>query len=656
MSTEEDDNKGTSTSKCECDKDSNYSSSGNNGKKVKRKRKKKKKSSETKICSTTASSSSITKSNEVEEKRASHENDSNGSESGGMENNGSSSRGNKDEGQSKVKSKKISSKTSLPPPPNSFQSIQPPLASGILSVIQNHYKFSSMTPVQSSTIPLFLQNKDVVVHAVTGSGKTLAFLIPAVEMILRRTSLLTARQVGALVISPTRELARQTHSVASTLCQYTSLTEPLLLVGGGSGYRPVKDDLQSFYKYQSDIVIGTPGRIDDVLSRYDDLQMNELECLVLDEADVLLAMGFEVTLTSILSRLPKMRRTGLFSATKSGTEGSSSGSSSAGVRRLIGRAGLRNPVMINVAIASSSSNHASTDKGKNNNGMNGTQALPPPPSSSSQSITPQEQATPTSLTNYYIISKIDEQLSRLVAFLKQHHDEKIIVFFMTCANVEYFGLALSNLLPAKKFYIELLHGKLAPKRREKAMERFRNGGVDDNEHAASSDSGTVQKKKGGILLCTDVAARGLDVPDIQWTVQFDAPVDPSQYIHRVGRSARAGRTGSSLIFLSPKEESFIDFLRMRKVPIEEIDGSGREQCSPSVSDVEKTVGNDGSAGGCGDGNEIDSENDRKIIIPNILTKIRNMVLNDRDLLEKGTKAFTSYIRAYKEHKMQFIFR
>ena len=131
-----------------------------------------------------------------------------------------------------------------------------------------------------------------------------------VEMILRRTVLLTKSQVGGLVISPTRELARQTFLVAKELCRFASLPEPLLLMGGGGGHRPVAGDLETFKKTGSDIVIGTPGRIDDILTRYSDLQMNELECLVLDEADVLLDMGFEVVLTSILSKLPKMRRTG----------------------------------------------------------------------------------------------------------------------------------------------------------------------------------------------------------------------------------------------------------------------------------------------------------------------------------------------------------
>jgi ATP-dependent RNA helicase DDX55/SPB4 len=514
------------------------------------------------------------------------------------------------------------------PAPNSFQSINPPLSDGVLAAL-SHYKFKYMTPVQAASIPLFLKNKDVCVQAVTGSGKTLAFMIPMVEMILRRTVLLTKSQVGGLVISPTRELARQTFQVAKDLCRFASLPEPLLLVGGGGGHRPVIGDLDTFAKAGSDIVIGTPGRIDDILNRYSDLHMNELECLVLDEADVLLDMGFEVTLTSILSKLPKMRRTGLFSATRSGT--SAAGASAKSVKKLMARAGLRNPVMINVAIAASKSE---ADADASADADDGTKAL-----------APQEQATPSSLTNYYIVSPLDEKLSRLVTFLKQHKDEKIIVFFLTCACVEYYGLALRQLLHSDKFYVETLHGKLQPKRREKAMERFRNGGFEDGAETESN-----RKFKGSILLCTDVAARGLDVPDIEWTVQFDAPVDPSQYIHRVGRSARAGKFGSSLIFMTKKEESFVDFLRIRKVPITEI--SKDERCSPLKSKVLKTST---SKQKVEDGSD-ESGNVELITIPDVLPKIRQFILQDRDLLEKGTKAYTSYIRAYKEHHCSFIFR
>jgi ATP-dependent RNA helicase DDX55/SPB4 len=254
-----------------------------------------------------------------------------------------------------------------------------------------------------------------------------------------------------------------------------------------------------------------------------------------------------------------------------------------------------------------------------------------------------EQATPTSLTNYYLVTSVETKLSRLVSFLTSHKEEKCIVFFLTCACVEYYGLALQYVLP-KQYYTEMLHGKLVQKRREKAMERFRNCG--------GSESNDI----GGALLCTDVASRGLDVTDVQWVVQFDAPSDPAAYIHRVGRSARAGRMGSSLIFLTEKEDSYVDFLRMRKVPINMLPTS--EVCAPPLeddaSDTEEKANKTNK-----DENRvriIRSASNPDILITDILPQIRKFILKDRDLLEKGTKAFTSYIRAYKEHHCAFIFR
>lgn len=380
------------------------------------------------------------------------------------------------------------------------------------------------------------------------------------------------------------------------------MNEPLLLVGGGSsndknkgGTSATSQDLQTFQKLSSDIVIGTPGRVEDVLTRYDNMDMSELEVLILDESDVLLDMGFEVTLTSILSRLPRMRRTGLFSATNTSE-----------VKRLCVKSGMRNPVVVDVAVSAVQKKDAAAgSKGE------------------------KEQATPSTLTNYYVISPSDEKLSRLLAFLKQHSNEKVIIFFLTCACVEYYSAVLKELdLPCKGFEYEALHGKLVQKRREKAMERFR------------------ERKGSAALLCTDVAARGLDVPDVSWTIQFDAPVDPSSFVHRVGRSARAGKIGKSLVFLTRKEDAYIDFLKLKKVPLKELPED--EVCRPpSMEDDEESE--DTKSGKHAPNGEPETAEDQRIIrssvpeakIQDVLPKIRKMVLKDRDVLEKGTKAYTS---------------
>ena len=172
---------------------------------------------------------------------------------------------------------------------------------------------------------------------------------------------------------------------------------------------------------------------------------------------------------------------------------------------------------------------------------------------------------------------------------------------------------------------------------------------------------------GGTLLCTDVAARGLDVAGVDWVVQFDPPVDPAQYVHRVGRTARAGVEGRSLLFLSDREESYVDFLRTRGVPIEAL-GVG-EECSPPVDPVEEEAeeqkgGGEVAEDGADEMGQEEEKKDEVVIVrsatgknlPDVLPKVRSWSMKDRDLLEKGTRAYTSYVRAYKEHHCAFIFR
>jgi len=438
--------------------------------------------------------------------------------------------------------------------------------------------FTQMTPVQASTIPLFLTNKDVCVEAVTGSGKTLAFVVPAVEMILRRETPLKKHEVGAIIISPTRELAKQIFKVATHFCSHAGLRTPLLLVGGTD---VVGDNFNRFSQDGADVLVATPGRLHDVLERYAHLfDLRELEVLVLDEADTLLNMGFKATLTAILGHLPKQRRTGLFSATQTRE-----------VRELA-RAGLRNPATVAVQVVNQR--------------------------------TKEVQATPQTLTNFYWTCKRpEEKMGRLLAFLTRHREEKVMVFFITCAAVDYFSSILTQHPMFKKALggggseggsaesnVAALHGKMVQKKRDGMLGRF----------TAAAGGG------GAVLLCTDVAARGLDVPDVDWIIQYEPPQDPSFFIHRVGRTARAGRVGKSLTFLLEAEEPYVEFLRLKNVPLAQLEEG--EVALPE-SDPEGAL---------------------------VLGGVKQLAMRDREVLEKGTKAYTAFVRAYKEHQCQFIFR
>ncbi|KAJ3385424.1 hypothetical protein HDU92_003065 [Lobulomyces angularis] len=284
-------------------------------------------------------------------------------------------------------------------------------------------------------------------------------------------------------------------------------------------------------------------------------------------------MGFEGSLNSIITRLPKQRRTGLFSATMTDA-----------LNELV-RAGLRNPVKILVKVESLNLN-----KETNNNNFN--------------------QRIPQSLKIGYLICSPDEKLTQLIKFLATNKNKKFIVYFSTCFCVDYFFKILSQISFLKDFNCLSLHGKMDPKRREAIYNKFTN---------ASSV----------VLLCTDVAARGLDIPDVDWVVQFDPPQDPKSFTHRCGRTARIGREGSAVVFLSPKEDTYIEFLKVRKVPLEPLS---------LIPD------------------NINDENNTIISAKKVTELIKKLNLGDRDIYEKGIKAFVSWVRSYNEHQANYIFQ
>ncbi|CAD5116769.1 unnamed protein product [Dimorphilus gyrociliatus] len=404
-------------------------------------------------------------------------------------------------------------------------------------------KFKQMTPVQASCIPLFLQNKDVAVEAVTGSGKTLAFVIPIIEKLLRIKNEIRKKDVPAIIITPTRELAIQISNVLEIFLKYAPFSK-LLFVGGTSTEKNIKD----FSENGGNILIVTPGRFIELFKQIEGLRssVKAAEILILDEADRLLEMGFEVSINTILEYLPKQRRTGLFSATQTKQ-----------VEDLI-RAGLRNPVQIKV-----------TEKHSKEN-------------------------VPDTLSNYYCLVDASKKFNQLIALLKMHAKSKILVFFSTCAAVDYFYPLIQHLLPKQK--ILSIHSKKG--NRFNSFEQF-------------------GKEVSAVLLCTDVMARGVDIPKIDWVIQYDPPTSASNFIHRAGRTARIGNYGSSLILLLPSEESYIKFLKInQKVELE------RQDCIEAV---------------------------------NLLNKVRKFSKADRAIYERAIRAYVSFVRAYSKHECNVIF-
>lgn len=358
--------------------------------------------------------------------------------------------------------------------------------------------FAKPTPVQSAAIPLFLSHKDVVVEAVTGSGKTLAFLIPIVEILKKRKPALRKNEVGAIIVSPTRELAIQTWEVLGELLKDYPELKQVILIGGAE----VSQDFDRIAENGCNILVTTPGRLLDILERNTEaVVVKSLEILVLDEADRLLNLGFERTINSILERLPKQRRTGLFSATMSDA-----------LSELI-RTGLRNPVKVTIKVENTS--------------------------------TKVEQRTPESLKSFYTICDYEHRLPFTLNFLRNHSAKKTIMYFGTCASVEYFNRAIPLLpkgilkgLPS----IVALHGRMEHRKRQKIYHEFL----------------TAERS---IMICTDLAARGLDFSDVDLVLQYEAPQDPTTFIHRCGRTARSGRSGEALLLLSQSEDNYVGTLQ-----------------------------------------------------------------------------------------------
>ncbi|KAF7546704.1 hypothetical protein G7Z17_g8254 [Cylindrodendrum hubeiense] len=465
-----------------------------------------------------------------------------------------------------------------------WDGLSPPLSEWILDAVST-MGFAQMTPVQAATIPHFMVNKDVVVEAVTGSGKTLTFLIPLVQKLLRLNEPTKRHHVAAIIVSPTRELAAQIHTVLLSLLQFHApsaeilpqlqgdekrlasaapVIVPQLLVGGTT---TTAQDLSFFLRHSPNVLISSPGRLVELLSSpHVHCPQSSFEVLVLDEADRLLDLGFKPDLQKILSHLPKQRRTGLFSASVSEAVGE------------IIRVGLRNPVKIEVKV-----------KMKEGGIL-------------------EDRKTPASLQMAYMVRPASQKLPALVQLLDRLavKPQRAIVFLSTCAAVDYFQHILPELMP-EGFSLVPLHGKHPAKVREKNFGRF-----------LASVSPTI-------LLTTDLAARGLDIPQVDLVVQIDVPSDPKVFIHRSGRAGRAGRKGLAIVMLHPgREEDYIKFLEIRKTPIIPL-----LKPDINVTDEDATA---------------------------VTEKIRGLVRDDRGLYDKAQKAFVSWARSYGAHQATSIFR
>ncbi|KAJ3305986.1 ATP-dependent RNA helicase dbp4 [Blyttiomyces sp. JEL0837] len=353
--------------------------------------------------------------------------------------------------------------------------------------------FIEMTEIQKSSLPYTLCGRDVLGAAKTGSGKTLAFLVPVLETLFRAkwTSL---DGVGALIISPTRELALQIFEVLKKVGRFYSFSAGLLI--GGKDLATEQDRVN-----RMNILVCTPGRLLQHMDQTPDFNCDNLQILVLDEADRILDSGFEKALNAIIANLPKVRQTLLFSATQTKSV------------KDLARLSLKDPEYVAV--------HEQSDS-----------------------------ATPQNLTQKYVTIELNQKLDMLYSFLKTHLKQKIIVFVSSCKQTRFVYETFCKLHPG----IPLMHlfGKQKQPKRLAIFESF-------------------CRKTSVCLISTDLAARGLDFPAVDWVIQLDCPENVDTYIHRVGRTARYDAKGNALLFLTPSEKpGMIEALTKKKIPIEEI--------------------------------------------------------------------------------------
>ncbi|AJV25426.1 Spb4p [Saccharomyces cerevisiae YJM1478] len=420
--------------------------------------------------------------------------------------------------------------------------------------------FETMTPVQASTIPMLAGNKDVVVHSVTGSGKTAAFVIPVLEKVVKEeanTSKFKKAHFHSLIIAPTRELSRQIESVVLSFLEHYP-----------SDLFPIKCQL----------LVGTnEATVRDDVSNF---LRNRPQILIGTPGRVLDFLQMPAVKTSACSMVVMDEADRLLDMSfikdtekilRLLPKQRRTGLFSATMRSAgsdIFKTGLRNPVRITV----NSKNQA-----------------------------------PSSLKLNYCVVNPAEKLQLLVSILNNYKFKKCIVYFPTCVSVSYFYsfiqyLGKRNIL-VNEVEIFSLHGKLQTSARTKTLTAF------------------TDSLSNSVLFTTDVAARGIDIPDVDLVIQLDPPTNTDMFMHRCGRTGRANRVGKAITFLNEgREEDFIPFMQVKNVELEELDL------------------------------------EVKGITTNFYEDFRNWILEDRDRFDKGVKAYVAFIKYYSNHSATSIFR
>ena len=352
--------------------------------------------------------------------------------------------------------------------------------------------YNEPTLVQERTIPIVLDKKDMITSAQTGTGKTAAFALPILQLLFdKQDAPKKGKKIKALVVSPTRELAIQISENFKTYGKHTNLRTTVVF--GGTSIEPQIDVL----KKGVDILVATPGRLLD-LHKQDQINLDYIETLVLDEADLMLDMGFIDDVKKIERLCPDTKQTLLFSATMPFK-----------VEQLANTI-LKSPERVEVSPTSSAAKDVS-------------QVL------------------------YYVPKR--NKIELCLHLLRNNIKGSILIFRRTKFGVN----KLEEILIKNGYKVDSIHSDKNQSDRQTALNKFKNGYVN-------------------ILIATDVAARGIDINELDAVINFDMPNVPETYVHRIGRTGRAGNIGTSYSFCSADEKSYVKTIQQLinvQIPIEE---------------------------------------------------------------------------------------
>lgn len=328
--------------------------------------------------------------------------------------------------------------------------------------------FEEATPIQTETIPVALEGRDVIGQAQTGTGKTAAFGIPMLEKIA-----VDVRAIQAIIIAPTRELAIQVSEELYRIGGTFKGVKILPIYGGQDINRQIRS-----LKNRPQVIVATPGRLLDHMNRKN-IRLNNVQTVILDEADEMLNMGFIDDIKAILSEVPEEHQTLLFSATMPPQ-----------IRAMADQF-MTNPVHVKVKA---------------------------------------KEMTVPQIQQYYIETQERRKFDILTRLLDIESPELAIIFGRTKRRVD----ELTEALNLRGYTAEGIHGDLSQAKRMSVLRKFKEGTIE-------------------ILVATDVAARGLDISGVTHVFNFDIPQDPESYVHRIGRTGRAGKEGWAVAFITPRE-------------------------------------------------------------------------------------------------------